>query len=42
MVEVRDTGGGIPESIMDKIFDPYFTTKDEGTGTGSGCTYLKP
>ncbi len=34
LVEVTDTGPGIPESIQDRIFDPYFTTKSEGTGMG--------
>ncbi|MCA9213127.1 MAG: PAS domain-containing sensor histidine kinase [Planctomycetales bacterium] len=33
-VEVSDTGCGVPEELHDKIFDPYFTTKDEGTGLG--------
>ncbi len=31
---VRDSGGGIDEAIMAKIFDPYFTTKESGTGIG--------
>lgn len=30
----RDTGSGIPPEIMEKIFDPYFTTKGSGTGLG--------
>ncbi|MFW6323726.1 MAG: ATP-binding protein [Desulfovibrionales bacterium] len=33
-LEVEDTGGGIPREDMDKVFDPYFTTKPSGTGLG--------
>jgi len=33
-LKVTDTAGGIKDEIMDKIFDPYFTTKEEGTGLG--------
>jgi PAS domain S-box-containing protein len=33
---VRDTGTGIPPEIMDRIFEPYFTTKKFGEGTGLG------
>jgi two-component system, sporulation sensor kinase E len=33
-VEFTDTGGGIPESVKDKIFDPLFTTKAKGIGLG--------
>jgi len=33
-VEFADTGGGVPESIIDKIFDPLFTTKAKGIGLG--------
>ena len=33
-VEVADTGRGIPNNVRGKIFDPYFTTKNEGTGMG--------
>lgn len=36
VVEVRDTGCGIPEEIQTRIFDPFFTTKDVGHGTGLG------
>ncbi len=33
-VSVEDTGPGIPESLRDRVFDPYFTTKRDGTGMG--------
>ena len=35
-IEVRDTGTGIDSSDIDKIFEPYFTTKENGRGTGLG------
>ena len=38
---VSDTGYGIPRRLMDKIFDPYFTTKDTGEGTGLGLSVVQ-
>jgi signal transduction histidine kinase/ligand-binding sensor domain-containing protein len=35
---VKDNGGGIPKSIKDKIFQPFFTTKPTGSGTGLGLS----
>jgi signal transduction histidine kinase len=36
LVEIRDTGAGVPAEIRDRIFEPFFTTKPFGEGTGLG------
>lgn len=38
-VSVKDDGIGIPEDMIDSIFDPYFTTKQEGDGLGLALSY---
>ncbi len=38
-VSVRDSGIGIPEQYLTKIFDPYFTTKEKGSGLGLATAY---
>ncbi len=38
LIEVADTGTGIAEHVLDKIFEPFFSTKDVGKGTGLGLS----
>jgi PAS domain S-box-containing protein len=38
-LEIRDTGHGMSEEVMEKIFEPYFTTKDFGSGIGLTLVY---
>jgi signal transduction histidine kinase len=38
-LEIRDTGPGIRPDHLDKVFDPFFTTRDDGTGLGLSISY---
>jgi two-component system, NtrC family, sensor kinase len=41
VIEIEDTGGGIPEEIRERVFDQFFTTKQVGSGTGQGLSVAR-
>ena len=41
VIEISDTGPGIPDELRDKVFEPFFTTKPVGQGTGQGLALAR-
>ncbi len=40
LIEVEDQGTGIPDEVLEKMFDPFFSTKEQGKGTGLGLAMV--
>ncbi|MDD3343723.1 MAG: ATP-binding protein [Sulfurospirillaceae bacterium] len=40
-IEIEDSGGGIKKKVLERVFEPYFTTKEQGDGTGIGLYMAK-
>jgi PAS domain S-box-containing protein len=41
VIRVEDTGGGIPDHVLAKIYEPFFTTKEPGRGSGQGLAQVR-
>jgi signal transduction histidine kinase len=40
-VEIADTGVGVPAALRDRVFEPFYTTKERGQGTGLGLALAR-